>query len=67
MNKAQKLLQPLIDLANKGWTGITKGYSLGVIEGLETASRTLATLTDTITLADVPTPKPPASRTSRAS
>lgn len=62
MNRAQKLLQPLIDAARDKYNKTPEGgldYDMedmaeATVSVLDEASETLATLTDDITLADVP-------------
>lgn len=62
MNKAQKLLQPLIDAAREEYNKTSRGgleydhedMAERALLTLEEASAALATLTDDITLADVP-------------
>lgn len=51
MNKAQKLLQPLIDTMAKSGNNLAGSYNPGVLDGLRAAINALATLTDDITLA----------------
>ncbi len=60
MNKAQKLLQPMVEAADKKFRhiidgeGYDGGFTAGYSNGMDDAYAELATLPDAITLADVP-------------